>query len=72
MDLLIGLIHLFLLFYFNNFLNFNFVILILKFFFKFIIISFSFFFLPFLLSHVVDRVLVLWPGDRPEPLRWEG
>ena len=23
------------------------------------------------LSHVADRVLVLWPGVRPEPLRWE-
>ena len=36
---------------------------------------FSFFlllyFLPFLLSHVADTVLVLWPGVRPEPLRWE-
>ncbi|KAJ8797052.1 hypothetical protein J1605_001862 [Eschrichtius robustus] len=21
--------------------------------------------------HVADRVLVLWPGVRPEPLRWE-
>ena len=22
-------------------------------------------------SHVADRVLVLWPGVRSEPLRWE-
>ena len=22
-------------------------------------------------SHVADRVLMLWPGVRPEPLRWE-
>ena len=29
------------------------------------------FFLPFLLSHVADRVFLLWPGDRPVPLRWE-
>ena len=29
------------------------------------------FFLPFLLSHVADRVLVLQPGVRPEPPRWE-
>ena len=28
-------------------------------------------FLPFLLSRVADRVLVLWHGVRPEPLRWE-
>ena len=30
-----------------------------------------FFFLPFLLSHVADRVLVLWLDVRPVPLRWE-
>ena len=29
------------------------------------------FFLPFLLNHVADSVLVLQPGVRPEPLRWE-
>ena len=29
------------------------------------------FFLPFLLSRVADRVLVLQLGVRPEPLRWE-
>ena len=28
-------------------------------------------FLPFLLSCVADRVLVLWPGVRAEPQRWE-
>ena len=44
-------------FYFNNFLN--------------LLLFFSFFFLPFLLSRVADRVLVLWPRVRPEPLRWE-
>ena len=32
---------------------------------------FRFFFLPFPLSCVADRVLVLQPGVRPEPLRWE-
>ena len=30
-----------------------------------------FFFLPFLLSHVADRVFVLQPGVRPVLLRWE-
>ena len=30
-----------------------------------------FLFLPLLLSDVADKVLVLWPGVRPEPLRWE-
>ena len=29
------------------------------------------FFLPFLLSCVTDRVLVLWPAVTPESLRWE-
>ena len=31
-----------------------------------------FFSLPFLLSHMAGRVLVLWQGVGPEPLRWEG
>ena len=31
-----------------------------------------FFSLPFLLSRVAGRVLVLWPGVGPEPSRWEG
>ena len=34
-------------------------------------LSFFLFFLPFLLSHVADTVLVLQPGVRPVPLRWE-
>ena len=46
----------FFIFYFNNFLNYFF---------------FLSFFLPFLLSHVADRVLVLRPSVRPVPLRWE-
>ena len=32
---------------------------------------FIYLFLPFLLSHVADRVLVLQPGVRPVPLKWE-
>ena len=48
----------FYLFYFNNFILFNLFI-------------YLFSFLPFLLSCVADRVLVLLPGVRPEPLRWE-
>ena len=44
--------------YFNNYL----------FYFYFFFLSF---FLPFLLSCVGDRVLVLQPGVRPEALRWE-
>ena len=49
----------FVIFYFNIFLKFLFIII------------FSFFFSPFLLSRVADRVLVVRPGVRPEPLRWE-
>ena len=52
-----------------NFLIFNnFSIIITLFYF---IIFFLSFFLPFLLSCVADRVLVLRPGVRPVPLRWE-
>ena len=63
------------LLFFNHFLIF--CLIFLKFFilitFYFILFYFflSFFFLPFLLSQVADRVLVLRPGVRPEPLRWE-
>ena len=68
MDLFIGWVA---LLFFNTFLIsiliiFLFFILITLFYFIFIS-----FFLPFLLSHVADKVLVLWPGVRPEPLRWE-
>ena len=36
---------------------------------NFYLFIFLYFFLPFLQSHVAHRVLVLWPGVRPEPLR---
>ena len=70
MDLFIGLVVLFFfnyffVFYFNNI--FKFFILIILFYFSF----FLFFLLPFLLSCVADRVLVLQSGVRPEPLRWD-
>ena len=55
----------FITFYFNNF--FILTILFLIFIYLFIIIIF----VPFLLSCVADRVLVLRPGVRPEPLRSE-
>ena len=51
-------------FYFNRFILFIYLFIYL-----FIFLSF-FLFLPFLLSCVADSVLVLWPGVRPEPLRW--
>ena len=44
-----------------NFFNFNYFILFIFYLFIFL----SFFSLSFLLSHVADRVLVLWPGVRP-------
>ena len=37
----------------------------------FIYSSFLSFFLPFILSQLDNRVLVLWLGVGPEPLRWE-
>ena len=68
-------------FYFNKFISFYFLPSFLSFFLSFLppslppsILSFflSFLsFLPFLLSHAADRVLVLWPGVRPVPQRWE-
>ena len=52
---------------FNNLKIFYFNTFILFYLFSF----FLSFFLPFLLSRVADRVLVLWPGVMPVPLRWE-
>ena len=56
----------FLCFYLNNFKIF--FILITLFIFPFFLF---FSFLPFLLSHVTDSVLVLQSGVRPVPLSWE-
>ena len=50
------------IFYFKDFISIYFI---------FFLSFFLSFFLPFLLSCVADRVLVLWPGVRPVPLRWE-
>ena len=47
------------IFYFNNFILF------------YLLLSFFLSFLPFILSHVGDRLLVLQPGVRAVPLRWE-
>ena len=49
------------IFYFNNFILFYFILF--YFFLSFI--------LPFILSRVDDRILVLQPCVRPVPLRWE-
>ena len=56
--------------FFNNYFLF---FILITFFFSFLL-SFSFFlsfFLPFILSRVDDRLLVLQPGVRAVPLRWE-
>ena len=47
------------------------ILIFFKKFYLFTIIFFFLFFLTFHLSHVADRILVLWPGVRPEPLRWK-
>ena len=62
------------LFLFFLFLSFYIFILIIIFYFNNFILFFSFFLflLPFLLSRVADRVLVLRLGVRPVLLRWEG
>ena len=56
------------------FLSFSLLLFLSPFLSLFLSILLSFFlppFLPFLLSHVADMVLVLWPGVRLVPLRWE-
>ena len=54
--------------YFNNFILFY---LTLFYFILFYPLSFYLFFLPFILSRVDERLLVLQPGIRAVPLRWE-
>ena len=61
-------------FYFYFFLTFVFLIIFFFLYFNNFIYYFSlsfFFLIPFPPSHVADRVLVLWSGVRPEPLRWK-
>ena len=53
---LLSFFNIFFIFYFNNFIFLSFFLSSPP---------------PFLLSCVADRILVLWPGVRPEPLRWE-
>ena len=67
---MVALFFLLLFYYYFNFFIFN--NLFFLFHFNNFILFFSFFFfLLILLSLVADRVLVLWPGVTPEPLRWE-
>ena len=64
----------FYLIFFSFFLNKYFFILIILFYltlFYFILFLFFLFFLPFILSHVDERLLVLQPGIRAVPLRCE-
>ena len=56
-------------FFYYIFISIFFFILISLF--NFIYFSFFLFFLPFLLSQVAEKVLVLRPGVRPEPLKLE-
>ena len=64
--------HFFFYFYFLLIFNFFILIIFLIYFILFyFVLFFIYCFLPFLLNHVADRVLVLQPGVRPEPLRWE-
>ena len=58
-------------YYFLIFLKFSMIFFILITLFYFIYFFFLSFVLPFLLSCVADRVLVLWLGVSPVPLRWE-
>ena len=81
MDVCFGLVALFFLSFFLFFFLLSFfhyllifLFLIIIFYFNNFILFYSFFlsfFLPFLLSHGADSVLVLQPGVRPVPLRWE-
>ena len=52
------------IFYFNNFVLFYFILF-------YLLLSFVLSFLTFILSRVEDRLLVLQPGVRAVPLRWE-
>ena len=54
------------IFYFNNFILFYFTL-----FYFIFILSFFLYFLPFILSCVAERLLVLQPGVRAVLLRWE-
>ena len=71
MDLFIGLVALFFFFnYFFIFIIFKKILILITLFYLFVFFL-SFVFLPFLLSRVADRVLMLRQGVRPEALRWE-
>ena len=56
----------FLIFYYNSFILFYFIL-----FYFILFLSFFLFFLPFILSRADERLLVLQPGIRALPLRWE-
>ena len=63
--LLFKIFFLIIIFYFNNFILFYFTL------FYFILFLSFFLFLPFILSRVDERLLMLQPGIRAVPLRWE-
>ena len=59
-------IFLIIIFYFNNFILSYFIL-----FYFILFLSFFLYFLPFILSCADERLLVLQPGIRAVPLRWE-
>ena len=77
MDLFVGLVALFFLFFITKKFSFNiflfFILITFKFYFIlfYLLLCFFLFFLPFILSRVDDRPLVFQPGIRVVPLRWE-
>ena len=71
MDLFFGLVALFFLSFSFYYIK-KFLLITIFYFNKFyLLLSFRLFFLPFIPSHVDDRLLVLQPGVRAVPLRWE-
>ena len=58
-------------FFVNNYFFLFFILITFYFILFYILLSFFHFFLPFILNLVEDRLMVLQPGIRGVPLRWE-
>ena len=67
--LLKNIFFLIIILYFKHFILYYFTLFYFILF--YLLLSSFLFFLPFILSHVEDRLLVLQPGIRAVPLRWE-
>ena len=59
------------IFFLNNYFLYYWLYFIFLYCILFYLLLSFLFFLPFILSHVEDRLLVLQPGVRAVPLRWE-